>query len=402
VGAPVSRADDAANEAARELAKKLVVQLGTKQKIQVEFRDLSGLISNSELTEAQLVFNSELIAGGIHLATADEADVIVRVSLSESQEARIWIAQYLKGSGAAPLFLSFAKLPGGTPNEDSAFVRIQSTLILRQIEPILDFAVVKRDGETPTEILILGVETVFLYDRAKGQWNLTKMLQIPHKLPIPRDPRGQIWFRKDNEEFSVGVPGSMCEGKLKPSVSLKCEPNAIRWSFPTGNNNFILEQLEQGRNFFKPHDLLKTTDSTFLGDFSSEDRFFFSATDWQKNGGEPAIHSRPDGRIWLVSPGLRPVELRVNWGSDLVATENGCGNASLVLTTGATDYTSPDYLRAFQIKGESAIAVSSKIEFSGPITALWESFFGDDIRVVVHNLKTGNYEAYEINLACDR
>jgi hypothetical protein len=402
VGAPVVRADEAANAAARELADKLAEQLNKKQKIEVEFRDLDGLMPSAQLTLAHVAFDTELSARGIHYAIGEQPDVVIRVNLSESQDARIWIAQFIKGGGNTPVFSSFPKPPGTTPIDATTLVRIQAKPIFQQNEPILDFAVVKREGEKPVEMLILGADNISLYELTKGQWQLSQMLQIPRRFPPPRDPRGRLLLRSDTGEFSAGVPGSMCEGKVHSGISMKCDPSMKRWSFLPADDVLEREELGQGRNFFRPIEQVTKDFSSHFETSLLDENAYFSATVFPGEGHEMEIESRLDGRIWLVPRESTPVALPFKWGSDFLTIDEGCGRGTAILATGSSDYASSDYLQVFEIKGGTATAASSKMDFSGPITALSEWFTGERVHVVAHSLKSGLYEAYEITFACDR
>jgi len=75
-----------------------------------------------------------------------------------------------------------------------------------------------------------------------------------------------------------------------------------------------------------------------------------------------------------------------------------CAGASQFLATGARDYTQTDSLQVFQIESSGAVAVSSELDFPGPITALHAG--ADPPRAVVRNLTTGNYEAYRLSYSC--
>ena len=75
-----------------------------------------------------------------------------------------------------------------------------------------------------------------------------------------------------------------------------------------------------------------------------------------------------------------------------------CGGASQFLATGARDYTQTDSVQVFQTESSGAVAVSTELDFPGPITALHA--ISDAPRAVVRNLTTGNYEAYRLSFSC--
>jgi hypothetical protein len=77
-----------------------------------------------------------------------------------------------------------------------------------------------------------------------------------------------------------------------------------------------------------------------------------------------------------------------------------CGGANQFLATGGRDYTQTDSLQVFQAQTGGAAAVSTELDFPGPIMALHAP--SDTPRVVVRNLTTGNYEAYRLSFSCGR
>jgi hypothetical protein len=75
-----------------------------------------------------------------------------------------------------------------------------------------------------------------------------------------------------------------------------------------------------------------------------------------------------------------------------------CGGSNQFLATGGGDYTQTDSLQVFQTQSAGAVAVSAELDFPGPIMALHVG--SDTPRVVVRNLRTGNYEAYRLSFSC--
>jgi len=78
-------------------------------------------------------------------------------------------------------------------------------------------------------------------------------------------------------------------------------------------------------------------------------------------------------------------------GAEILMPQNGCGAA---LATGPGDYTQMDWIQGFSVK-PAGLAISNKLDFPGPVLALRGGPEGS--RAIVHNLKTGNYEAYSLS-----
>jgi hypothetical protein len=81
-----------------------------------------------------------------------------------------------------------------------------------------------------------------------------------------------------------------------------------------------------------------------------------------------------------------------------IAMGSICGGANQFFATGARDYTQTDSLQVFQTELTGAVAVSTELEFPGPITALHAG--SGTPRAVVRNLTSGNYEAYRLSISC--
>jgi hypothetical protein len=75
-----------------------------------------------------------------------------------------------------------------------------------------------------------------------------------------------------------------------------------------------------------------------------------------------------------------------------------CGGSNQFLATSARDYTQTDSLQVFQTQSSGAVAISSELDFPGPVTALHS--VSATPRAVVRNLTTGNYEAYRLSFSC--
>lgn len=113
--------------------------------------------------------------------------------------------------------------------------------------------------------------------------------------------------------------------------------------------------------------------------------------------GEGSAGAPPGGRSALmfdVAPAGPPPPGK---GTE-IEMKSACGGANQILATGARDYTQIDSLQVFQIDASGMVAVSSELDFPGPITAVHA--VSDPPTAVVRNLTTGNYEAYRLFFSC--
>jgi hypothetical protein len=118
------------------------------------------------------------------------------------------------------------------------------------------------------------------------------------------------------------------------------------------------------------------------------------------------MEAPPPGRVYdnlklLAMPG----PIRVERGSQVTAVQSGCrSGGQLYLAAGTGDYTEPDTVLLFESTVVNGVIVEKRLSdllhFAGPVIAL--QFAQTMPRAIVHNLQTGNYEAYHISITCDR
>lgn len=79
-----------------------------------------------------------------------------------------------------------------------------------------------------------------------------------------------------------------------------------------------------------------------------------------------------------------------------------CNQRRVILASGTGDWTQPDSLQAFERTQTDTppISAGNILDFEGPIMSLVADNNDVAARVIVHNLKTGNYEAYLVTANC--
>ncbi len=401
VCAPVARADDAVWLAARELARKLEGQLDPKQTISIQIQDLTGELSTTDRASVITAFASEMLSRGVHVIFDGTVEPTVRMTLSATPNSRLWTAEFIRDAKPQVVILPLVRGDGRVVPTETGSVRIERHLIFEQADPILDFAIIKRQDAAPSRVLIMGTEDLALFDHVDGNWRLTKSIPIPHETPIPRDPRGILFVHKQNDTFFVGTFGTTCDGDLHSGLSIKCRTPSFGWSFAIAPDAIFIEGLVENRNYFQPINSGDQVPSEKAGNLTVQRANSFSWESWGGPGGV-IIEALLDGRIWLQVGEERSHPINLNLGSDIARIGGGCVDNASILVTGSSDYTTTDRVQVFHVSEKRLVAVGESAEFPGPIRVLQVSFSSDPVRAVVRNLKTGNYEAYEITLACDR
>jgi hypothetical protein len=113
---------------------------------------------------------------------------------------------------------------------------------------------------------------------------------------------------------------------------------------------------------------------------------------------EGPVRGREYEKLELVLPG----PIQVEKGSQIAAIQSSCRGGQLYIAAGTRDYTEPDTIQLFEssvVNGTIAERrLSDLLHFAGPVLTL--QFAEATPRAIVHNLQTGNYEAYRISISC--
>jgi hypothetical protein len=109
----------------------------------------------------------------------------------------------------------------------------------------------------------------------------------------------------------------------------------------------------------------------------------------------PKITILAGARVGVKIPGYEEYQ------SELLSER--CGDKSVALVSGNGDWTQPDSLQGYlfsDVVNPNAIPSGGPIEFDGPIMSI-EADDRESVRVIVRNLKTGNYEGYVVSATCN-
>jgi hypothetical protein len=87
-----------------------------------------------------------------------------------------------------------------------------------------------------------------------------------------------------------------------------------------------------------------------------------------------------------------------------IPVEGACRGESIWLFTGEGDWTQSDSIQGYLMKAVPTPMVpsGSSLQFDGPVFFLHQDAEAGSARVIVHNLKTGNYEGYIVTATCSQ
>lgn len=311
---------------------------GSQRTISIRVKNISSL-TDGDAAEIAQALKTELMRLGFHAQDASSADAQVTVTLSEGEEGYVWVAQVSGEETEQTEQTEMVAVPKSkrvTATETNATVVLERRLVWEQPGHFLDFAVQLSPVGFSSTLVILEPSRLVFYSSAD-----LKDWQPSYTLNIPSPtPRPRdISGRIDQQNGNAytGPAGFV----FRPSV--RC----------TGG--FVYPQRVQ-------------------------------CATWSDEG---------------LTFGTRP-QVPGHEQSEMVLLGDRCGNESVVLVTGNGDFTEPDTIQGFLIAEPNGVAVMSGagINFDGPVIALQRDDAENGARVVVRNLKTGNYEGYIVTPTC--
>jgi len=391
-------------DSARQLADRIAAATGPGS-IALELTNHSSLTDKS-VQEVNSALQAELRVRGVRTVTADQAVGTVVVVLSESLREYVWTAQVVIGSDQPRVILVSSPRPPSAASFTSTLpITLKKTLLFAQEQPILDAALVDLSGGSTSggtqggpitansRLVVLDPTRVAIYRQQAGHWELEASLAITHTRLFPRDVRGRLFLRRDHL-FDAYLPGTLCRSNNTAPITVSCVATDEPWPLTPDENNpaAVRAFYAPARNFFTG------ALSPGIGKISNVPSFYAAAAIPRSNYTLWML-AAVDGSFHLID-GITDQAIRgARVGSDLASIHSTCGSGTQLLIS--DDGEPPrDNLRAFEIPDRDPVAVSSPLEFDGPITALWPGASLTSAVAIVKREDTGWYEANRITVSC--
>jgi hypothetical protein len=383
-------ADDASMKAARELAQKIAAQIDHKKKVLIEITDLTDEMRPADLNDAKKKFETELQARGVHSVDDSSFEVKVRIALSRDNAERLWIADYDNEGGHVVLMESFERTSFDA-NPWASRAHIDRDLVFSGNLPILDFACTNvLPGKDCGKVLVLSTNSVVLMD---SEQNFPR-IAVSHEGAWARDLRGRI--KISGSDFEARIENVVCTGNISHVTLSRCTLVSNPWTF-AGAGDMTAAFLSPSGNWFQ------WTPAATSGDAKTNRDPFFSLAGLETSGEAAWISSGTKGETRLVATKNGNIIATTSaWGSELATVKTDCGSGWQILSTSRRDRTELDSIAVYEWSGNEFRALSDPLELDGPVVAMWSGENGGPARVVVHNLKTGNYEAYLLKVGCSQ
>jgi hypothetical protein len=395
-------------ETARQLADRIASASGPGA-LTLDIVNHSSLDDKS-VREVRSALQVELRVQGVSTAATDQSVGTVSVVLSESLREYVWTAEVTIGSDQPRVVLvSMVRPPSAAQFTSTLPITLKKTFLFLQEQPILDAAVIDTNGSAgvvggtsaaplgtisgSARLFVLDPTRVAAYRQQSGHWELEASLPITHSRIFPRDVRGRLLLRRDHL-FDVYLPGTFCRSSSATPLTLNCSASDDPWPLTSeeGGANVVRAFYAPARNFFTG------VLSPGIGRISNVPSFY-SAAALPRSNYTLWMLAAVDGSVHMID-GITDQAIRgARSGSDLAVVHSSCGAATQLLVSDNGD-PERDRVRAFEIPDRDPVAVSSPLEFDGPISALWSDASLTSAVAIVKREDTGWYEANRITVSC--
>jgi len=405
---PVARAANW-DPAVAELAKR-IAGLSGPGPAKLTVRNESGLAATN-VAAVQRQLQKDLRGFGVVAGERDSA-TLIRVTLSENLQGGLWIAEVVEGTETRVTMLA-VNLGGATSAAGPSSLVVQRALMITVPEPVLD-AQIYTVG-TLARLVVLEPEQIVTWVRssaglafagtpAGGGWVEEQKFAIEHTRPYPRDLRGELVAAQDHL-FDAFLPGVQCGGtNTGAQIAVTCAESDDPWpvSGPVGSQ---VAGMVGGPAGVPQRAFYNSMRDFFTGilapGYGMDLPAFYQASDIPRPTGTGLLLDTVDGRLMLIENSvLKPVAGASDWGSDFAVVRSECGSGVQTLVSGSGAAAVGDSLRAYEIVGREAVAVSPPLPVEGAVTAIHANSSGTSATVVVRRDTPLRYEVWNGSALC--
>lgn len=218
--------------AAQSLAEKVAAIPGIHGSFYLDWENASSLTeTQSQALRTQFV--AQLNALRLDLSE-DASAPALRVFLRETPSKLLLIASLQAGGTEQVRIAEISRSAIAPEDLTPAAPRLVKKLLWRQREPILDATETTFPGNGETLLLVLGRDSLSLYREEDNNAVLRTTTHLPAPARPARDPRGRVWFLKDQaDSFVIDLPGHTCRGKLGETLEPECTAAQVQKSGAT-------------------------------------------------------------------------------------------------------------------------------------------------------------------------
>jgi hypothetical protein len=391
------------DQPAGDLAKQIATLAGPGP-AKLVIRNESSL-APGEIPVIRRLLERDLRGFGIVTGGNDSA-MLIRLTLSENLQGGLWVAEVVEGTETRVTMLPVA-LGAATVSASGPSLTLRRSLVITEPDAVLD-AQIFSVGATQ-RLVVLEPERILIFVRSAAglsfggsvagasNWVEDQRFAIARTRAFPRDVRGELVAAPDHL-FDAYLPGVSCTGtNTGAQLAMACADSDDPWpiSGPVG--------LTQ-RAFYNA--MRDSFTGVLAPGFGMEVAPFYQASDIARPTGTGLLMGGIDGRVMLIENStVKPVTGASDWGSDFAVIRSECGSGVQVLVSGTGAGSNGDSLRAYEIVGREAIAMSAPLPVEGAVMAIHAA--GNNISgetgatVIVRRDGPVRYEVWNVSALCN-
>lgn len=350
------------DSAARQFAAKIVRSLGKQEEaVSVRFQNRSSVSDADFLAIKRTIEEAMVNAGASPTDGIGVSGAII--TLSENSTKLVWVAE-LSSNDKNEIVVFELPRPATARETAPAGVTLRQELFWEQTEPLLDVVEVKLPGSEKSALSLLSTRSIELVQSVGGRWESFRKIPLPRERSDARTLRGFAYSHA--EGLTIYYPTEGCEWRFEKPDEPRCGGNVGKPA--SDERGIIVNGIVLGHS---------RTDHRIINVYEN---------------GEAALLDNPGKKLFATFTG---------WGTELASLEIVCSPGEYALVSRPTDWTEKDAVQVYKILERGAVAVSAPHELPGPALAL-RGASDQSAWIVVRNLMTGKYEAYNLTVMCGR
>ena len=141
-------------------------------------------VSAPDVEAIRRELTSSLASSGVRVWQPEQAAGTVTVTLSESLQNYVWVAEVRQGANeVSTLMVSLPRPESPVAAQNLPPLTLHATMLLSQADPILDAAMIEG---SPRRMLVLGAGAITPYEFRDSRWIAGQPLAVNGDRPLPR------------------------------------------------------------------------------------------------------------------------------------------------------------------------------------------------------------------------
>lgn len=207
------------NKALDTLAERIAAAAKPARTFSLDVQNISSL-NAGDVTGLRQTLVEDLTGLGFSMTRKLPGEAQLQLTLSESAEAYVWVAEIRRGEAHEVVMVSAARDGAKKAGAREPSLTLQRKLVWEQDERILDFALVPDGNAAGASILVvLQPDKIAFYDYRAEAWHLNREIAIPHARPVQRNVGGRI----DLQAGTATLVDAVCAGEFQRPETVTCK-----------------------------------------------------------------------------------------------------------------------------------------------------------------------------------